>query len=155
MPSWTPPAPQAVKTLLSFSFVLYRPHLREASDSSGGKRFSRVRSCIFPRGHPASSVECQPWALFVLSENLEAIFPPVPFGRSLASFLGEAQVWLGHSYPFPRSNVAFSCAPTCGMFLPQCWPVVRPEPRAKQRSSGYPGRDAGHCPSAVVEFALL
>lgn len=28
-----------------------------------------------PQGHPASSAECQPWALFVLPENLEAIFP--------------------------------------------------------------------------------
>lgn len=46
-----------------------------------------------PWGSPASSAARQLRALFfVQSENLEAIFPLVPFGRSLVSFLGEARV---------------------------------------------------------------
>lgn len=75
VPCWTPPAPQAVKTLLTSSFVLYRPHLREASVSSGDKQFSPVSGHAFSPRTPASSAECHPWALFVLLENEEAIFP--------------------------------------------------------------------------------
>lgn len=54
VPCWTPPAPQAVKILLTFSFVLYRPHLREASVSSGDKQFSPVSGRVFPPRTPAS-----------------------------------------------------------------------------------------------------
>lgn len=159
MPCWTPRAPQAVKTLLTFSFVLYRPHLRETSGSLGDKWFSHVSShncssscdIYLPQGSPASSAACQPRALFfVLPENLEAIFLPVPFGRSLVSFFGEAWLWLGHPYPFTKSSLVFSCAPACGTFPPAA--LASSEPGAAcqgRRSGGRPDRDADGCPSAV------
>lgn len=149
VPCWTPPAPQAVKTLLTFSFVLYRPHLREAFDSSGDKRFSHVSGHSFPPRTPRQLSRMPTLGSLCAAREFRGNIPPVPFGRSLASFLGETQVWLGHFYPFPRSNV-FSCASACRMFPPQV--LASGEPRATcqgQRSSGYPGRDAGHCPSAV------
>lgn len=84
-------------------------------------------------------------------------FPSVPFGRSLASLSGETQIWLGHSYPFPRSSVVFGCAPACGMFPPQCWPTVSPEPCAKDR--GAVDSQAGMLVTVpllwLFEFALL
>lgn len=47
----------------------------------------------FPQGRPASSAECQPWALFVLLENSEAIFPLSLSEGLLQVFLGET--WVG------------------------------------------------------------
>ena len=95
--------------------------------------------------------------LSVLPENLEAIFPPVPFGRSLASFLGEARVGLGHPYSFTRSSVIFSCAPACGTFSPRRWPAASPEPCAKDggvvdAQTGMPVSVPLLC---LFQFALL
>lgn len=74
---WTPPAPQAVKTLLTFSFVLYRPQLREAFDSPGDKRFLHMSGHTFPPRTPRqlSRMPALGNPLFVLPENSEAIFP--------------------------------------------------------------------------------
>lgn len=154
---WTPLAPQAVKTLLTFSFVLSRPHLREASVSSGDKRFSHVSGHAFsPRAPHQLSRMPAPDSLCATRE-LGGDFPPDSFERSLASFLGETQVWLGHHYPFPRSSVVFSCAPACAMSPPQCWPTVSPEPRAKDR--GAVDTQAGMLVTIpllwLFEFALL
>lgn len=68
---------------------------------------------------------------FVLPENSEVIFSLVPFGMSLASFVGEAWVWLGHPYPFTRNSVVFRCAPARGTLPPRRWPAASPEPRAQ------------------------
>lgn len=142
VPCWTPPAPQAVKTLLTFSCVLYRPHLRHltvqgisSSRHVSGHAFSPRTPCQLSR-MPALGSLCA-------TREFGGNFPPVPFGMSLASFLGETQVWLGHSYPFPRSSSVFSCAPACGMFPPQYWPAGSPEPRAKDR--GAVDTQAGIC----------
>lgn len=156
VPCWTPPAPQAVKTLLTFSFVLYRPHL-EAFDSSGDKRFSHVSGHSFPPRTPRQLSRMPTLGSLCATGEFRGNIPPVPFGRSLASFLGETQVWLGHSYPFPRSSVVFSCAPACRMFPPQCWPAVSPEPHAKDR--GAVDTQAGMLVIVpllwLFEFALL
>lgn len=145
MPCWTPRAPQAVRILLTFSFVLYRPPLSEMSGSLGinGSCVCQVTNthttAIFTRrGSPASSAVCQHGALFVPPETLEAICPHIPFGRSRVRSLGKAQVWLRHPYPFTRSCVVFSCGS---------------EPRATCqgcRSGACPDRAAGWCPSAVL-----
>lgn len=157
VPCWTPPAPQAVKTLLTFSFVLYRPHLREAFDSSGDKRFSHVSGHSFPPRTPCQLSSMPTLGSLCAAGEFRGNIPPVPFGRSLASVLGESQVWLGHSYPFPRSSVVFSCTPACRMFPPQCWPTVSPEPRAKDR--GAVDTQAGMLITVpllwLFEFALL
>ena len=162
MPCWSPRAPQAVKTLLSFSFVFYSPHLSESSGSLGDKRFSRVSShkcsssCdISAPGSPASSAPCQPRApFFVPAENLEAVFPPVPFGRSLASFLGEAQVWLGHPDPFTRSSVFFSCVPACGSSPPRCRPAQAWSPVPRTGTWWMPRRGCRLVSLCCVGFSL-
>lgn len=89
---WTPPAPQAVKTLLTFSFVLYRPHLREAFDSSGDKRLSHVSGHAFPPRTARQLSRMPALASLCATGEFGGNIPPVPFGRSLAGFLGESQV---------------------------------------------------------------
>lgn len=157
VPCWTPPAPQAVTTLLTFSFVLYRPHLREAFDSSGDKQFLHVSGHAFPPRMPLQLSRMPTLGSLCATRELGGNIPPVPYGRSLASFLGETQVWLGHRYPFPRSSVVFICAPACRMFPPQCWPAVSPEPRAKD--GGAVDTQAGMLITVpllwLFEFALL
>lgn len=163
MPCWTPRAPQAVKTLLTFPFVLYRPHLSETSGSLGDKWFSHVssRKCssscdIYPLGKP-SQLSSTPTtgSLLCAIREFGGNFSP-PFGRSLASFLGEARVWLGHPYPF-TSSVIFSCAPACGTFPPRCWLARSPEPRAKDGGvvDAQTGTPVGVPLLCLFQFALL
>lgn len=94
VPCWTPPAPQAVKTLLTFSFVLSRPHLREAFDSSGDKQFLHVSGHAFPPRTPRQLSRMPTLGSLCATGEFGDNIPPVPFGRSLASFF-RRELWFG------------------------------------------------------------
>lgn len=130
---------------------------REAFDSSGDKQFLHVSGHAFPPRMPLQLNRMPTLGSLCATRELGGNIPPVPYGRCLASFLGETQVWLGHCYPFPRSSVVFICAPACRMFPPQCWPAVSPEPRAKD--GGAVDTQAGMLVTVpllwLFEFALL
>lgn len=102
VPCWTPPAPQAVKTLLTFSFVLSRPHLREAFDSSGDKQFLHVSGHTFPPRTPHQLSRMSTLGSLCATGEFGGNIPPVPFGRSLASFFRRDLGLVGSFLPFPK-----------------------------------------------------
>lgn len=102
VPCWTPPAPQTVKTLLTFFFVLYRPHLREAFDSSGDKRFLHVSGHAFPPRTPRQLSRMPTLGSLCATREFGGDIPPVPFGRSLASFFRRDSGLVGSFLPFPK-----------------------------------------------------
>lgn len=102
VPCWTPPAPQAVKTLLTFSFVLYRPHLREASDSSGGKRFLHVSGHAFSLRTPCQLSRMPTLSSLCATGESGDNFPPCPFWKVSCEFFRRGSDLLGSFLPFPK-----------------------------------------------------
>lgn len=101
VPCWTPPAPQAVKTLLTFSFVLYRPHHREAFDSSGDKRFSHVSSHSFPPRMPPAQQNASP-GLSLCCRRIQRQYSPCPFWKVSCKCLRRDLGLVGSFLPSPK-----------------------------------------------------
>lgn len=100
-------------------------------------------SCdIYPPGKPGQLSNTRTMgSLLCATRQIWRQFSPVPFGRCLVSFLGEAGVWLGRPYPFPVTGVILGRAPAVGQRARS--------PCQRWRSRGCSGRDNGQCPSAV------